>query len=627
MLVQFRKYTNNFLVKLLMALLVASFLIWGIGDVIRSASKDYVAVVDGDQYISVSDFIDAKKKQLQQLRSVYPNITPEQIKSLNLNGVIMSQLISNKLLEVEANNLGILVDDSIVLDLITKNPAFFDDKGKFSAENFKKVLAYNGIPESDYVAQIKRELATKMLVDSVQISVNPSDQLVSAVNIYNNQIAEIDLYTVDMAKLEVKAPDEQEIENYYKANLDKFSTNEYRDLEYLTISPQTYKSKVQISEQELQEELNNALSQNVDGKLYDYYDVIFDTKEKAQNALDKLQAGGDFVKIVTEITGDDPKNFLVKSQKTIEASPEVAKMLSQLKIGQNSALINSDLGYHIIKLVKISEQKRDQEKLKSEVKAHLIDQKIEEVMYNDVKTLEDELSSGKTMAEVAKQFGLTVNKIQMIDENGFGKDGKLNDAKPSYMNFLIEAFKQPENQPSDLLNIDESSPGYYVVSVAKIYPKQQLPLTQVKSKIIADLVMEKKKAKASDIIAQALVKLDSYEKQSDDITKTSLKINRPVDSASLDSNSIIPKDTQIAIFELKPDGHTSAFVTTKGDYAFAVQKSISRGADKMSPQEMKGLKEGIAYNLTSGLLPEYLRYLEQKYKVVVHSDIVAQIED
>lgn len=625
MIAEFRKYTNNILVKLLMGILVVSFLIWGIGDVIRAASKDYVAVVAGDQYISVTDFLDAKKKQVQQLRAVYPNITADQIKALNINDIVINQLVTGKLLQVEASKLGIEIDDKIALDAITRTPSFMNEKGVFDPELFKKVIAYNGIPEREYVDQIKTDFAQKMLLDSLKISLNPSRLLVDAVDNYNNQTAKITLYELALNKLKVKKPTEAEVEKYYHDNIIKFTTKEYRDVEYIEILPEFYKTKVKVSDQELREEMSQALVNQSEQVGFDYYDVLFESEEEANKVLELIAKKESFDKAVKDVTGEDVIQYLIKDQRLNVKQSEIGKILSELKVGGVSNVIKNDIGFHILKLIKENKNSQDIAKVENEIKQHILQQKIEEVMYSDIKNIEDELASGKSLSEIAHDYGFALRRIESVSDQGIGRNDKKI-AIPEHTDFLVEAFKLPENQPSELLNIDDTKAGYYIVSSSKIYPAKEVPFEQVKSKAEANIIEQNEAIEAQKIMANLKADITKLNQYPDIIQKKELDLTRPNDTAT-NNGQIVPRNISAAIFESQPGSSSTVFALDNGNYAFAILQKLENAKKPSSDDDLKGLAKGIAYNMSSDVMQQYMSYLGQKYKVEIHSDILHQLED
>jgi len=630
MLQYLRKYANNLLFKLLLGFLIISFVIAGISGILNSSNKDYVAVINGDEYISVADFVDAKRRQVQQLRSIYPNITPEQIKAMDLDNTILSQLITNKLLEIETSNLGILIDDSIVLNVIKANPMFHDNSGVFDKELFKRILARNNIPEADYVAQIKNTLASQALLNSLAVQITPSEKLVSAINNYNNQKLNIDLITVSTESLPNSSPNDKEIDEFYQKNIIQYTIPEYRDIKYMIFTPQQYQGKVNVSDQELQEDLNQHLNQSSVQKFFDYYNVIFDSEEDAKKALSMLNDKKKWDSVIKEITKENAKEFLIIKQNANDISEETLEVLSSLKEGENSNLVKSDLGYQIIKLVKTTTTQINIAELKRDLKQHLIDQKIEQAMFDDIKNIEDELASGKTLEEIGKQYKVIVNNIEMINEQGQNQQGQKHKQNPEFLNFIGETFKLPQDQTSELFPIGEYKPGYYVLSTSKIYPSQQIPLAQIKPDVIKTIILENKILNANKISNELLSKVGTADftaalkNHESNITITTMDLSRPNEN-DIKRKSVIPFENQLAIFELKPGTFSKVFQTSNGNFAFAKVNAIKNDSKPMSNEEANNIKNGLAYSLISSINQEFIKYLERKYKVEVHSEIISQI--
>ena len=68
MLEALRKSVSGILAKILIALLIVSFAVWGIGDMVRSYGRDVVAQV-GDRSISAGEFRQAYQIQVSGFSS------------------------------------------------------------------------------------------------------------------------------------------------------------------------------------------------------------------------------------------------------------------------------------------------------------------------------------------------------------------------------------------------------------------------------------------------------------------------------------------------------------------------------------------------------------------------------
>ena len=129
MLHALRQAAGSLPAKIFFGALVASFAVWGIGDVFRGGGRvDAVAEI-GDSQISSREFSDNFRRQLNVLRQL--NIDAVQAQNMGLHLRLLDTLIAQRLYDLHAGELGVWVSDRA----IRSQPAFRDEFGKYSVPN------------------------------------------------------------------------------------------------------------------------------------------------------------------------------------------------------------------------------------------------------------------------------------------------------------------------------------------------------------------------------------------------------------------------------------------------------------------------------------------------------------
>src|SRR3979490_2806551 len=110
-----RKASSNWLGKAVMAavvgFLVISFAVWGIGDVFRGFGRSTVAKI-GRTEITVEQFRVLYNDRLQQYcRQVGRPIGVDQARALGLDRLVISQVVSEIVLDERARTLGLNLSD------------------------------------------------------------------------------------------------------------------------------------------------------------------------------------------------------------------------------------------------------------------------------------------------------------------------------------------------------------------------------------------------------------------------------------------------------------------------------------------------------------------------------------
>src|SRR6185312_3923456 len=107
MLEAMRRGAQTRVAKLLFAILVFSFGIWGVADVFRGWGRGYVAKV-GHTEISAEEFRRSYQDDLDRIsRQTKQHITPEQGHAFGLDRQVLAQMLAGTAIEEHAKQLGL----------------------------------------------------------------------------------------------------------------------------------------------------------------------------------------------------------------------------------------------------------------------------------------------------------------------------------------------------------------------------------------------------------------------------------------------------------------------------------------------------------------------------------------
>jgi hypothetical protein len=160
MLLSLRKFSQTLAAKIFIALLVLSFVFWGINDFYKSNYKSAIAEIDGDE-ITFNEFVKEYSKIIKNNNIQSQKLAIEK----NIHIIAISNIISEKLLKIHANNLGILIDDTVIAIEI-KNSSEFKEKEIFSRTKYEKFLLEKNINSKILEEHINRNLKDKIIMNS-----------------------------------------------------------------------------------------------------------------------------------------------------------------------------------------------------------------------------------------------------------------------------------------------------------------------------------------------------------------------------------------------------------------------------------------------------------------------------
>src|ERR1700733_1904520 len=145
------------IMTVVMGLIIVSFVIWGVGDMLRGFSPSTVASVGGAK-ISAQDYHVAYDRAIQQYqRRLKRPFTNEEARQIGLDRSVLQQLVSEAAVDDEANKLGLGISDDALREVITSNPNFRDKSGAFDPSRFAGALRDMDMNERSSLSELRKK--------------------------------------------------------------------------------------------------------------------------------------------------------------------------------------------------------------------------------------------------------------------------------------------------------------------------------------------------------------------------------------------------------------------------------------------------------------------------------------
>lgn len=253
MLAVFRNFSRGIVAKILLTLLVLSFGVWGVGDMITRSGHRAVATV-GDEEITPAAFARGYAAALSKARQALgSSFSLESMQAMGLPQQVLEELITATLVRQEIKALRLRVPDADVAAEIRGNPVFYDNSKQFSREAFERVLAENNLTEKDYADQIRFARASTLLFGGISAAAPIPDIALATLLEADaeERVAELVVLTPAAVKT-IGAPDDAALGEFYRTQSARFSLPEYREFSYILTQPEELAKSVRVSEEEIQ---------------------------------------------------------------------------------------------------------------------------------------------------------------------------------------------------------------------------------------------------------------------------------------------------------------------------------------------------------------------------------------
>jgi peptidyl-prolyl cis-trans isomerase D len=431
---------------------------------------------------------------------------------------IIDQLVSKRMMDLEAERLGMSVTEPEVFDRIKSILPTAYENGTFVGQDAYTLQVQMRFQMT--VDEFEELVRDSMLLEKVQAlvtsGVTATPDEVRAEFRRKNEKIKMDYVLVhpDSLESQIQASD-AELGAYYEKNKTKYMIPEQRVVRYLLIDPGQLEAKVTLPESELQSYYNSHIDTYRVEDRVQISRILFKTtgktdaemteiRKKADDVLKQAKNGGKFEELVKKYSEDDSKikdkggdlGWIVHNQ-----APELEKAAFSLGKGEVSDVITTQLGLCILK---ITDKEQGRTKSLAEVmpmiQTTLATQKAQAMADDLGLKIGDQLrQTGRpTLDALAKQYSLPSGETRPLGVTDSAPElGNAPDIKDSIFRMRMGDISQP-------IRTDH---GFVVLSVKNILPAHQGTLAEVHDKLVTDYRREKSvdlaKQRAADLAKRA----------------------------------------------------------------------------------------------------------------------------
>jgi peptidyl-prolyl cis-trans isomerase D len=627
MLQAIRSRAGGIIVKALFGLLILSFGFWGLytrSPFFEDKSPQAVVATVGDRDIHAETVQAALQPALERLRAQFGGtLDPAQVKQLGVLDSIVGQIIDRELLDQEAAHLQLDLSDDVIRTAIMSNPAFVGPDGKFNRDQFNQVLAANRLTEEGLVARLRQEIPRGDLLQAMTAGVVVPRPVIDAVYRYRKETRVADVVAVPLgAAGNIPAPTDDDLTKFYQAHQDMFRAAEYRNFTLASLKTSELEDGIKISDERLKSAYEERKDDFALPEERDVQQILAPTEEKAKAVEAALSGGEDFQKAATEIAGQDASTIDLGLVKADDLPKPLADAAFNLTIDKPSEPIKDELGWHILRVVKIQPpQASSFDQAKDELTKQLIGEEAADHLDKIANEADDALAGGASLDNVAKKYGLKLTTVDNTDISGRDLDGKLIVMPVDIKEVLKTAFDTDANDTSRITSAGDDA--IFAVHVNKIVAPQVKPLGDVKDHVIAAWQAEQKqdavKKTASDIAAAVtsgtpLAQAASAKGLS---VTTSPPLPRRPEGATPVPAAVIAK-----LFSAKV-GDTVTAEDAGG--AYVAQLKEIKIPDKVPDDQAKALTTELGNSSRYDMVGELTEALKKRFPVTIHHDALDRL--
>jgi len=626
-----RKGARTWVAKLLMAILVLSFGVWGISGTLFSSFGGSNAVLTvGNVKVTPTQFRLAYDREMAELSQRFnTRLTPQQAQMLGVQNRVFSQLASGAALDQLGRKMNLGVSEDQLAHYIAQDPTFHDGSGNFSRQTFQAVLQNVGMSEKDYIEDQKDVAIRSQIVDAVGNGFKPPVALVDAFLQYRDETRDIEYMLVSKDNVaQIKPPSDKELQAFFDKHKSDYGAPEYRKIAYVSLTPKAIADPSSISDADAE--------QYYDGHKQDYGtperrtidQLTFSDKAAATAAEQKLKDGTSFDDLVKQ-EGKKPSDVRLGTYaKSGVPDPKLADAAFSVKQnGGTTGIVDGAFGPVILRVTDIqTAHPKPFADVKQNIKEQLAVEKANDRINDVHDAYEDARAGGATLQEAAKKVGLKSVVVDAVDQSGNTPDGKPIGALPDQQDLLKAAFANQQGDEIPSLNLGAN--GYLWVEVLGVDKAHDRALKEVHDKVVADWTTDQytqEIAKKADEIKKAA---DGGKSLKDLASGMGTALETKDGIKRTDTDAVFGRDAAEKAFA-GPNGLV-AVADAGGDatnkivlHVTGVHAGTASGYDALQGEQMTALTN----QTSNALLGQMVGMLQKNYGLSVNQKLAQQSVD
>lgn len=343
------------------------FVDWGTGRQ-RGRGMANVAAQVGDVPITEAQFLKELRSTEDRYRQIYGQQFETVREKIDFASLTVQNLIDRELLVRQARAIGLAVSDKELLDRIVSFEAFRREDGSFVGEElYARVLRVNNTTPEEFEASLRRDMLIEKLRQAFSAGISVPAAEVKREYRKRNESASFEVAFVGVETLtyEIEVP-ESEARRYWEEHRQEFDRPEQRALQYLLVDDARLRRVLTIGEAQIAEYYASHANEFQRGEEARASHILIrpagDGEDAKRAAAARARAiytraiapGADFAALAREAS-EDPgskdsggdlgwfgRGRMVK---------EFEDAVFALRTGEISQPVESQFGYHVIKLI------------------------------------------------------------------------------------------------------------------------------------------------------------------------------------------------------------------------------------------------------------------------------------
>ncbi len=495
MLTLVRRFLDTWLAKVFFIVLVASFGLWGVADVVRNLGTETSLAVVGSRKIELPEAQEPYRRRLAEVTRMFgTQIAPTPEIRRSVAGQTVESLITAAALDNKVAEWRLSAPDAAVRQAVFDIPAFKGRTGAFDRPTFETVLRNNGLTEKRFLDLMRSDLGQRQMLEAVRAGAATPDVMARAVFAFQREqrVAK----TVEYPFASAKAPEaatELQLQRYYDNNKSKYATTEYRRIKAVVLSPETLEKEIDVSAVDIATAYEARKSEFNTPEKRTVQVLLTQDEAVATKLAAAWKAGADWAAIQQTASETGASGVELPDAGIDEfPAPELGKAVFDAKLNDVPTPVRSALGWHVIKVTAIVPgATKSLADMTPSLKTRIVADRATDLLYTRANKVEDALSTGTALDNLPGDLGLAAIS-GTLDAQGNTLEGAPapipgpDELRPAFIQAAFQAKKGDAAHLTQAPNTPSGGQSFFAFTVDEIIPPETRKLADVIETVRAD---------------------------------------------------------------------------------------------------------------------------------------------
>jgi peptidyl-prolyl cis-trans isomerase D len=490
-----RERAQTWVAWIIVGFISVTFALWGVSNYLSGGGDVPIAEVNGTP-ISQAQLQSDYLRQRQRLESMLgENYRPEMFSEERMKQQILQELIERELVVNAAGRAGFRIGDGYLSQTIRGIQAF-QDNGNFSQAAYDRALRMQGMSPGMFEYQLRRDLVAQQFINGIVDSDFSTSSEQRDYSRLQNQQRRFGYLVVPVSSFAEKATvSEQQIQDYYSANSQRFMVPEQVTIAYLELNVADIVGKIDVTEDELKSRYEaqqlNYRSQEQRRASHILIAIADDKdQEQIQQAEGKLrelkarvEQGESFAELAKEYS-EDPGSAKSGGDLGFFGRAVMDKAFEEavfnLEKGAMSEPVRTAYGLHLIQLNDIQAgEVKTFDQVKEEIRAEIRREHAEQQFFDKAEILANlTYEHPHTLEEASRELNLPIKESAPFSRQG-GSEQVTTSPKVIAAAFSEDVLNGGNNSET----IEISADQLVVLRLRDQKPETLRPLDEVRTSI------------------------------------------------------------------------------------------------------------------------------------------------